>query len=235
MENVFYFLGRPDGIGNRIEQLIYIQEYCEKNNKKCVYIWNNRGFRKYNNNITFENIEIRNSITNEEQKYLAKKPFLRSLDFRVKYKFNFTLDNSINYDIIIHIRGTDRLVETIKNNDFSTREMLDSYINKTIDYVNNDKTISTYTIVSDNIKYINKVKSKINKKFIELEYNYDVSKDWLDYYYLTKPREYIIMCSQFSSFSVTASILANKKLLVFRNSLKSALPRYKANIFVIDN
>ena len=37
MQQEIYFLGRPDGIGNRIEQLIKIQEYCIKNNMKCIY------------------------------------------------------------------------------------------------------------------------------------------------------------------------------------------------------
>ena len=42
---------------------------------------------------------------------------------------------------------------------------------------------------------------------------YDINKDWLDFYYLTKPEKYIIMCSQFSSYSLCASILGNKKIV----------------------
>ena len=57
MENneVFHFIGRPDGLGNRIEELINIQEFCETNNKKCVYIWNNSQARKYDIFIHFDN------------------------------------------------------------------------------------------------------------------------------------------------------------------------------------
>jgi hypothetical protein len=113
--------------------------------------------------------------------------------------------------------------------------MLNSYINKTINYINNDSSILTYTIVSDDNKYINEIKSKINKEFVELVYNYDIDKDWLDFYYLTRPQKYIIMCCQFSSYSITASILGNKEILVFKNSLKSNLPRYKANVRFIDS
>ena len=231
----FYFLGRPDGIGNRIEQLIYIQEYCKKNNMKCIYIWNNKGFRNYDINITFENIEIRYSITNKENVYLLENPFIRSFGYIVKFKFNFTINNNINYDIIIHIRGTDRLQRNPTHNDFTSIDLFDSYINKMIDYVNNDKSISTFTIGSDDNKYINEVKSKIKKQFINLSYDYDIHKDWLDFYYLTNPKKYIIMCSNFSSYSICASILGNKKLLVFKNSLKSNLSRYKANTCIIDS
>jgi hypothetical protein len=45
--DIFYFIGRPDGIGNRIEQLIKLQEYCKKINVKCIYIWVNSSFRNY--------------------------------------------------------------------------------------------------------------------------------------------------------------------------------------------
>jgi hypothetical protein len=235
MKKIFYFLGRSCGLGNRIEQLINIQEYCVKNNMKCIYIWSNTSWRKYNINITFENIEIRYSISSEEQKLLKKWCFGRSFGYIVKYKFNFTINNNIKYDIVIHIRGTDRLQNKPRSNDFFTIAMFESYINKTIDYVNNDKSISTFTIVSDDDKCINKVKTKIKKQFVDLSYNYNISKDWLDFYYLTKPEKYIIMCSQFSSFSLTASILGNKKIAVFKNSLKSNLPRYKADICIIDS
>ena len=234
MSKIFYFLGRPDGIGNRIEQLIYIQEYCKTNNMKCIYIWNNTQLRKYSINITFENIEIRFSISCNEKKHILKNPFKRSFGFIVKYKFNFTINNNIKYDIIIHVRGTDRLTNNNKHGDFSTIEMLDSYIKKTIDFINNDKSISTYTIVTDDNKYKKELKNKINKQYVDLLYNYDVDKDWLDFYYLTNPQKYIIMCSQFSSYSICASILGNKNIFVFKNSLKSNLPRYEANIRFID-
>jgi hypothetical protein len=236
MEKEFYFLGRPDGIGNRIEQLIYIQEYCIKNDMKCIYIWINQdNFRSYKIGITFENIEIRYSISNEEKNKLLKSPFMRSPEYIVKFKFNFNINNFIKYDSIIHVRGTDRLTNEADHYDFSTIEMLNSYINKTINYINNDSSILTYTIVSDDNKYINEIKSKINKEFVELVYNYDIDKDWLDFYYLTRPQKYIIMCCQFSSYSITASILGNKEILVFKNSLKSNLPRYKANVRFIDS
>ena len=193
------------------KHLNYNYEYY-LSNLNIDTIKKNKKIRKYDINITFENIEIRNSISSEEKQNLLKNPFIRSFGYIVKFKFNFTINNNINYDIIIHIRGTDRLQKKTTHNDFCTTAMLESYINKTIDYVNNDKSISTFTIVSDDNKYINKIKTKIKKQFIDLSYKYDINKDWLDFYYLTKPEKYIIMCSQFSSYSLCASILGNKKI-----------------------
>ena len=49
-----------------------------------------------------------------------------------------------------------------------------------------------------------------------------------------KAKKNILMCCKFSSYSITASILANKPLLCFKQSLDSNLPRYKAKIQFID-
>ena len=237
MENneVFHFIGRPDGLGNRIEELINIQEFCETNNKKCVYIWNNSQARKYDIFIHFDNIKIQKTFIEEEKKKFLKNCFLRSYEYIVKYQFNFNtkINNNINYDAIIHIRATDRLVTNPHHNNYSTELHLVNLMNKTIDYINNDDSIKTYTIVTDDIHRKN-IKSRINKKYVELLYDYDIHKDYLDFYYLINPSKYVLMCSQFSSYSITASILGNKPLLVFKTSLNSNLPRYKANIKIID-
>ena len=234
MAGVFYFTGRPDGLGNRIEELIRIQEYCESHDKKCIYIWQNTSFRNYSVCIELEHIEIQTSISVEERKLLSKNEFSRTFNYNVNYNFNFSVDNDLKYDTIIHIRATDRIVQNNNHKDFLTVGMLDSFINKTIKYINNDDTISTYTIVTDDNRLKERMVSEIDKEYVDLLYNCDVEKDWLDFYYLTKPQKYVIMCSQFSSYSICASILGNKKLMVFRDSLKSNLPRYKANLGFID-
>ena len=77
-------------------------------------------------------------------------------------------------------------------------------------------------------KKIYKMNNKIHLK------EKDLNESQLDFYYLTKPEKYILMCCKFSSYSITASILGNKELFVFKNSLKSNLPRYKAKIHLID-
>jgi hypothetical protein len=232
----FYFIGRPDGIGNRLEQLINIQEYCNANNLKCIYIWRNCSLRTYDPLISFENIEIRTEIKETEKNiYPLEKCMQRTFGNIVKYQFNFEIKD-IDYDVIIHIRATDRIQKNIGHTDFSTEKMLNSYIEKTINFINSNGSISTYAIVSDDNKYKNYMKNKIHSKYkyVELSYNYNISKDWIDFYYLTRPNKFVIMCSQFSSYSICASILGNKKLVVFKNSLNSNLPRYKANISVID-
>jgi hypothetical protein len=229
-----YFLGRPDGIGNRIEQLINIQEYCIENNLQCNYIWNNNNFRNYLPLITFDNIVIVNKQNNDNNTKNANNIFKRSKDFQIRYKFNFDINLHIEYDTIIHIRAGDRLNSNIKHSDYSNINELNIFIEKMINYVNNNTEINTYTVISDDNRYIDKIKNRINKQFITLSYDYNIPNEWLDYYYLTKSKQKIIMCCKFSSYSITASILANKPLFCFKQSLNSNLLRYKANIKFID-
>lgn len=232
--NTFIFNGRSDGIGNRIEQLIYLQEYCCKHNLQCIYVWNNSSFRNYSPLIFFDKIIFATKIKNPGRLQIKNKSiFLRTKDFIPTFNFRFNIEIKEPYDTIVHIRATDRIVPNGKH-DFSNKVELDTIIRKTIDYINNSTNIQTYTIVSDDTSYKNYVKEKISKKYVNLCYDYNnIPLDWLDYYYLTKPTQSIIMSCKFSSFSITASILGNKPLLIFSQSLKSNLPRYKANFQII--
>lgn len=235
--NRFIYHGRSDGIGNRIEELIYIQEYCIENRLWCIYVWNNSGFRSYLPLITFSRIIIVRKIepSMKDLEIMKNNVFQRTKGFLVKYDFLFKPPSMVlEYDTIVHIRGTDRLTDGI--GDFSSYNQLNMFIRNTIHYLNSNSEIQTYTIVSDDEPYKETMKSEIKKKYVELCYDQHESsaKDWLDYYYLTKPKQSIIMCCKFSSFSITASILANKKLLVFSPSLGTNLPRYKANIEIIE-
>lgn len=233
--NQFIFNGRPDGIGNRIEELIYIQEYCFDKNLSCFYVWNNTiKFRSYNPLITFDNITIVNDKKNINNLVIKNNEiFKRTKGNIIKYKFNFNVDVKEDYDIIVHIRATDRLVNNGKG-DFSSESELKGLIERSINYINNNPNIQTYTIVCDDDKYKKYVFNNITKRFITLSYDNNIPRDWLDYYYLTKCKQSILMCCKFSSYSITAAILGNKKLLVFPESLKSNLPRYKATTEIIN-
>ena len=233
--NTFMFNGRPDGIGNRIEELIYIQEYCADNDLSCFYVWNNTNkFRSYNPLIAFDNIVIVNDKKNINNLIIKNKEIFKRTKGRIiKYNFNFNVDIKDDYDIIVHIRATDRLVNNGKC-DFSSESELKGFIERSINYINKTPNIQTYTIVCDDEIYKKYVINKITKKFINLSYDSNnIPRDWMDYYYLTKCKQSILMCCKFSSYSITASILGYKKLLVFPESLNSNLPRYKANIEII--
>ena len=53
------FYGRPDGLGNRYEELLLLSNYAVKNDIFFKYIWNNTGKWKYSNKFLAKNIEIK--------------------------------------------------------------------------------------------------------------------------------------------------------------------------------
>ena len=84
----YKYYGRADGIGNRIEQLMQFQEFCDKENAKCIYIWNNSHNREYLPLIEFPNIEIIDQISLDILK-LETCLSLRSIDYQIPYRFLF--------------------------------------------------------------------------------------------------------------------------------------------------
>ena len=68
-----YFKGRDDGIGNRLEELIRLDYFAEKNSYKIIYFWNNTGKYKsnykilgpieYPNRFICKNIEITEDLS----------------------------------------------------------------------------------------------------------------------------------------------------------------------------
>lgn len=237
--NHFVFYGCPGGIGNRVEQLIYIQEYCVNTNSTCEYIWRNKFLRRtYNCLLTFDRITITTKkLFKNHNRIDERNMFMRGVrtaGFVPKYQFKFNINISEPYDTIIHIRGGDRLSDKAKNviYDYSSNDELHDFIEKTITFVNNNIDIRRYTIVSDEPHLIKYVVKNIRKKFCKLSYGSNINKDWLDYYYLTKATKRIIMCSKLSTYSLTASMLANLPIEVLFISTK--LDRFKAKVHMID-
>ena len=52
------FYGRPDGLGNRFEELVLLSNFAISNNLFIKYYWNNSGSWKYKCKFKAKNIEI---------------------------------------------------------------------------------------------------------------------------------------------------------------------------------
>ena len=243
----FNFNGRSDGIGNRIEQLIAISKYCEKHNAQCVYSWNNSPYRKYQVKIKFNKIDIKCADTKcadikcadikcadtkcaDEQSIKSSDIFGVMEPYNTfSHQFLFHIDVE-EYDTAIHIRAGDRIkLNPGLNSDFSTLTELDECLKKTIKYVNETDSIKKCIILSEEKKYVEKIKKFITKKVYELPQS-NVDKDWQDFYYLTKAKQNIVMCCKFSSFSICAAILSNLNLVTFFNKTESNLARYDVKL-----
>lgn len=133
------FNGRPDGLGNRIEQLIILEAYCIKNNCKINYYWENKyTFRTYKNLFICKNIIIQDKI-----KHKIDNLKINSENFSKEDFHNATKNISLSYNlpkldyeyIAIHIRAGDKLNN--RGKDEFTLEFLKKNFNKIINIINN--------------------------------------------------------------------------------------------------
>mgnify|MGYP003671429049 CR=1 FL=1 len=221
----FNYLGRPDGIGNRIEEIINVNAYCHKNDMAANYVWINKHInRKYEVLISSENLNItRETIENVEYKTIADLPKISEAITQqevlnaaqnIKPIFEIFFEDS-KKPIGVHIRGTDRIRNNNHPHFMKNKGELFDYMSKTISLLNEKKPENVYVCTDDKKYYsefIKKLDSSINvvtpicENEIPLEYK--------DFFALSQCEE-IYMCSKFSTFALTASLIGNVPLVSF--------------------
>ena len=234
--NMLKFNGRPDGLGNRIEELINLECYCIKNDVSCNYYWNNKyKFRYYDIFLNCKNIIIQDTnyyndtiklnfgTYNNEQMLIAAS--------NIKYVKNISCD--ISY-ISIHIRSTDKLNNRSKD-EFTYEYFIDKF-KKTLYYLNNMSGEINIFIASDDDKYKKYLINNLNNNYHIVDPFLNVIDDsiYKDYFSLVYSKK-IIMVPKFSSFAATASLLGNNILVSHCHENETSLYRYKCNIKYIDN
>jgi len=233
-----YFNGRPDGLGNRIEELIHLESYCIKNNVKAFYYWNNELWRKYPILIKCVNVEINTKKHNENIDHSKIIFFEKTQEDMLEASKNISyindlsndindLSNDINDFIAIHIRATDKLNN--RGKDEFTKDILIKNIENVINIINKNESKNIF-ICSDDIKIKNYVISKLNNKKI-VDPLCDIIKNeiYKDFFTLTFAKS-IYMCPKFSSYSAVACLIGNGKIYSFFDKKETSLYRYKCNI-----
>ncbi|MEM9834248.1 MAG: hypothetical protein AAF944_26680 [Bacteroidota bacterium] len=218
----FNIIGRPDGLGNRIEEVILVHAYCSKKNQKANYIWQNKHKqRTYSVKFTCKNLKISDTIeidipfkkTSDLQLNIGQDEILKFAKDIVP-SFNIRFESDIK-PIGIHIRGTDRILNNGHPHFMKDRKELFSYLSKTLELVNSIRPKYLF-ICSDDDKirkiFIDNLDSKI--VIVEPVYDKDVSAEYIDFFALTLC-EKTVMCSKFSSFAITASLIANSPIVTF--------------------
>ena len=97
------FYGRPDGLGNRIEELIQLSSFAVENKTQIKYFWNNSKNFKYPCRVSAKNIhieEIQNlknwptknfESSNDWRKYISQYNYI----YKDQIKLDFTLQKSL--------------------------------------------------------------------------------------------------------------------------------------------
>jgi hypothetical protein len=219
---MYNFNGRPDGLGNRMEELIFLKSSISEN---LNYFWNNNNNRKYNIEFEMEGVTFTSHSLNQNTHISRNvdQDTLLKIAKTIKPKFNVYFETQ---PVGIHIRKTDKIVKKPGINEMSI-ELFNKCLEHTIQLLNKYKYPNIY-VCSDDIKTVNYLFSKLN-----YEYNVQVplvnsnSKEFNDFFSLTKCSK-IIMCSLFSSYAITASMIGNVPLVSYFTDDKSSLNRYKA-------
>lgn len=235
----FNFSGRPDGLGNRIEQIIMLEGVCSKKNISGNYIWNNTyAYRSYDILLSAKNIKISYEPVDglpfkwdenpEEQsffsEYLDQRDILEAAK-NVNPHFNVFF-NCTEKPVGIHIRGTDR-IGSDHHHFMRDYKEFNAYISKTIERVNLLNPKYVY-VCSENDQYrtifINNLDKSI--KIVNPVCETTIPEEYIDFFALSKCQS-IHMCSKFSSFSITASLIGNIPLISYVYD-ERVFNRYKA-------
>tara|TARA_B100000780_G_C21107189_1_gene447183 strand:- start:1433 stop:2134 length:702 start_codon:yes stop_codon:yes gene_type:complete len=226
------FNGRPDGLGNRIEELINIECYCIENDISCNYYWNNKyNFRTYDNNLHCKNILIQDTHLNDSENIefnFGNYNNQQMINAAKNIKYFQDINTDISY-ISIHIRSTDKLNN--RGKDEFTYDIFMDKLKKTLNYLNNMSEEMNIFIASDNDMFKQLLIKNLNNNYKIIDPFSNIIDDpiYKDFFSLVYSKK-IIMVPKFSSFSATASLLGNNILLSHYHENETSLYRYRCNI-----
>lgn len=244
----FNFNGRDDGLGNRLEELIKLQNFCQEYGHKVLYRWNNDGKFKYPIIFSCKDINII-----EAEKRFGKNSFDQTNLWRLYVSqgrgvFNsdnigFNLPNQKNtqsIDLGVHIRAKDRVISDIDEiksfYGFSTSKELEDIIEKSINFVTKNYEGNTIFVCSDDLD-IKQDFIKSIEKYVDVfqpKYDQSIGFDINDFYTLSNCNK-ILMGSKYSTFAITASLISGKKLIGFNDEFKTDLYRFNTNYINLED
>jgi hypothetical protein len=226
------YVGRADGIGNRVEEILYLIEYSLQENVEVTYIWNNpyrgRNDRCYSLCFSSSCITIHNSSDERPSKlinFINYKPSNKALSM---FSFTYKYELMVPFYYAVHIRTTDRL---------SSKEKLHESINQILKRIKNKVNIPTpLYICSDNYKWKQLIENLLNEKYTiiqnPLKSEDEIPNDTYDFYALTYADcvYSITQYNEFSSYATTACMLSNKYLITYSSNKNITNNRFNIKI-----
>ena len=231
------FYGRPDGLGNRYEELLLLSNYAVDNNFYFKYFWNNSGKWKYTNQFSAQNIEIvevdhvEKWPTNNFESTKYWKDYISTSDIfhNSNVTLGLTLPEIQNKYIGVLVRGSDRIIDNYEQlpPGFQNFEDVKKSIKLTKEYLISTKEQLPIVIFSEDKELKNLVSTELKQfKQIKLPPVISMEQAYQDLINLIAAKE-IILCSKFSSFALTAGLISNKKVIKFYDYSHPLLNRWK--------
>lgn len=233
------FFGRPDGLGNRFEELLSLSNFAVDNNILVKYYWNNSGKWNYLPRFKAKNISIE-EVSNlkrwptknfESSRYWREYISTRDLYPSENIFLDIKLPKSFGEYIVIHLRGTDRIVANNKKAKygFQSESFLYETLEKVKKYLDEIQNILPLKIISEDLKLVEFAENYLSEyKKIELPNLYGIESAYQDFAYMLKSKK-IILSSKFSTFALSAGLLGNVKMIKFHQYDEPLLNRWKNN------
>lgn len=233
------FYGCPAGLGNRFEELALLSKFALQNEITIDYYWNNSFELKYKPIFKAKNINIKevSNLKKWPTKEFESSRYWREYISKEDIEFNNNITIKNNYPtpqekyISIHVRGTDRIknkgtnfhpaFQTIEDVDYCLKE-----IHRELKKNSNNLKIA---IFSEDTLMINKLKKELAEfDILSLPRIKNLEKIYEDFYYIANS-EKLILCSKFSTFSLSAAMIKNIGVLKFFNYEDPSLKRWRNN------
>lgn len=232
------FVGRPDGLGNRMEEIYFLMVKHHQAGTQCEYLWNNlwshRGDRCYPVLFHAPGIhitEMTQPVSGGISHGNLNKQYTQQQVFQAARKISPLFDIP-SEDLAgvtgVHIRRGDK----IKQNP-PAHEMTDSQSKQAqhcaLDYVNTH--CDRVFVCGDDPVAVDAFKSSLRSDIQICEFTHTVMPEYFDYFCLTRCKE-VVMASRYSSFAITASVLGNSVLHTFFDPevYINDIHRYKAQV-----
>jgi|MDTC01.2.fsa_nt_gb hypothetical protein len=246
-----YFKGRPDGMGNRVQELIQLDYFAEKFSHRIIYYWNisqkDKGISKILGPVDYpcrfkcKNIEFVHDISQWRSETFESSVYWQEYISYDRYphntsniEYSFSIKHTNKPYIGIHTRSLDRIIKKMTLEDkyrgLSDIETYNYAVSETIKYLQNQNKYEYLYICGDSVSEVDRIKKMVGNgfKFIEYENPQNIEQYYVDMYLLTEASE-VIMASLFSSFAITAPILKNKAFITFFQNYETEVNRFPLN------
>ena len=214
------FIGRPDGLGNRLEEIILLEAVCARDAIACEYVWSSKhAHRAYAVLCSAQRVSIRETGPSYPLRTWAELPtgFAReemlaaARLIRPAFELSFPRGER---PIGIHIRATDRIGK-IHPHFMRDEEELKLYLSSTIALINALSPRAVF-VCSESPECRAALVKRLHPgiEVVAPQVSPDVPGEYADFFALSLCDE-IFMSSKFSSYALVAAMIGNARLHTF--------------------
>lgn len=215
------FVGRPDGLGNRIEEIVFLMAKHRRQGTEFEYLWNNMQSNRYDRIYPILIQAPGVKITELFNSRLSRKNNQRlKMDFSQQELFAaarlITPHLHVPTDLLknttgVHIRRGDKIRPNPADNEMTHAQSLHAQ-ECALKFVN--KNCKKIFVCGDDKIAVERFKQNVNSDIEVLTLYTSSHPEFFDYFCLANC-EQIVMASRISSYAITASVIGNCDLHTF--------------------